>query len=152
MHTHRRLLLDCPPNSVWRCLTEFELQKQWITQLVDETPDDPARVGAGAGSTIRMREGGKIVTYRSVVTAWEPERRLAIRLSGGSFAPGMEMDIVYALSQGEGGTILDYDAQVPLKGIMFKLMAPIIWLVAASTAKKDLAKLRALAPTIMRAT
>jgi hypothetical protein len=152
MHLHRRILLDSTPSAVWRCLTQFELQRQWITQLVEETPDNPGRVGLGAGSTVKMREGGKIVTYRSAVTAWEPERRLAIRLSGGSFSPGMEMDVAYDLSLGETGTFLDYDVQVPLKGFVFKLMAPIIWLAAASNAKKDLAKLRGLAPTIKGAT
>ena len=140
------------PLAVWRCLTEFKLQQKWITQLVEETPDDPEQVGLGAGSTVRMREGSKIVTYRSVVTAWEPGRRLAIRLSGGSFPPGMEMDVTYGLSQGETGTHLDYDVQVPLKGVFFKLMAPFIWVVAARNAKKDLAKLQGLAPTIISAT
>jgi hypothetical protein len=152
MHLHRRVSLACTPTALWRCLTEFDLQKQWITQLVDETPDHPAHVGVGAASTMRMREGKKIVTYRSVVLAWEPGRRLAIRLSGGSFAPGMEMDVAYGLSLGETGMTLDYDVQVPLKGIMFKLMAPLIWLASASNAKKSLMKLKALGETIARAT
>jgi uncharacterized protein YndB with AHSA1/START domain len=151
MHIHRRTLLDCPPSAVWRCLTEFDLQQRWITQLVEEIPDDPGRVGLGAVSTLRMREGNRVVTYRSVVTAWEPGRRLALRLSGGSFSPGMQMDVAYDLSPSETGTVLEYDVQVPLKGIVFKLMAPIIWFVAASNAKRDLTKLRSLAPTIARA-
>src|SRR5688500_14783494 len=40
MRVHRQLKIDAPPSAVWRCLVEPELQKQWITQLVDETPDD----------------------------------------------------------------------------------------------------------------
>ena len=148
MHIHRRVSLDCSPKAVWRCLTEFDLQQQWIAQLVDETPDEPGPVGVGVGSTMRLREGGKIVAYRCIVTGWEPERRLAIRLSGGSFAAGMEMDVAYELAQDGTSTILDYDVKVPLKGFFFTLMAPLIWLAAAGNAKKDLAKLKALAPTV----
>ncbi len=118
--------------------------------MEDETPEDPAKTeGVGAVSTMRLREGGKLVSYRCVVTAWEPRRRLAVRLSGGSFAPGMEMDVVYELSNDEmARTTLDYDVQVPLVGLFYKLLAPLIWLMAASNAKKDLAKLCALAPTV----
>jgi carbon monoxide dehydrogenase subunit G len=149
MHIHRQLAIACPPRSVWRCLTEFELQKEWITQLVDETPDQPnAPVGIGSASNMRLREGGKTVTYRCVVTKWQPERKLGICLSGGSFAAGMNMHVVYDLKPTELGTTLDYDVQVPLKGLFFKLMAPLIWIAAASNAKKDLTKLKSLAPTI----
>jgi carbon monoxide dehydrogenase subunit G len=146
MHIHRRIEVDCRPEQLWRCLTDAALLKQWVSNLVEETPDDPKRNGLGALSTIQMREGTKVVAYRSVVTAWDPERRLAIRLSGGSFAKGMAMDVLYALSQPtEVRTVLDYDVTVRLKGLFFTLLGPIIFLASASSTRKDLAKLKALA-------
>ena len=149
MQLHRRISIDCTQAVLWRCLTDLSLQKQWISQLVDETPDDPAHNGLGATSTIRIREGNGIVSYRCVVTAWEPRNRLAIQLSGGSFAEGMEMEVEYLLAPGdEGGTLLDYDVRVPLTGLVFKLLAPIIWLVSVNNARRDLSKLAALAPTV----
>jgi hypothetical protein len=96
-----------------------------------------------------MREGSRVVTYRSIVTEWEPKQKLAIRLSGGSLGEGMEMDVIYELNQEDlTGVVLDYDATVPLKGFFFKLLAPIIWLGMAGSSKQDLAKLKALAPTV----
>jgi hypothetical protein len=149
MRIHRRIQIEASAAVVWRCLTEPQLLEQWVSQWVDETPDDSPGTGLGASSTLRLREGGKIVTYRSVVTAWEPERKLAIRLSGGSFPPGMEMDIIYELHWGDRNiTFLDYDATIPLKGIAYKLLAPIIWLACVSNARTDLAKLKVLAPSI----
>jgi carbon monoxide dehydrogenase subunit G len=149
MNMHRRIEIACAPAQLWRCFTDVAILKQWISQLVDETPDDPAQHGQGALSTLYMREGKKIVAYRSMVTAWQPERRLAIRLSGGSFGQGVEMDVLYELSREAGArTILNYDVNVPLKGVLFRLMAPILWLASASNAKRDLAKLVTLAESM----
>jgi hypothetical protein len=146
MHIHRRIEIDCSPKILWKCLTDDELVKQWVSQLVDDIPDDRQRIGLGALSTLRLREGAKVVSYRSVVTEWEPERLLAIRLSGGSFAPGMEMDVRYEISQEHvTGTVLDMDVTVPLKGLLFKLLGPLVWLGSVSNAKKDLTKLKELA-------
>lgn len=148
MRTHRQVSIACPPAALWRCLTEFELQKRWLTDLVDETPEDPAKTsGVGAASRMRIREGSKVNTYRSVVTAWEPNRRLAVRLTEGSFAPGMAMDVTYTITAAPGGCLLDFDVEVPLKGILFKLMAPLIWIMSAANARRDLGKLATLAPT-----
>jgi carbon monoxide dehydrogenase subunit G len=149
MHLHRNVDVDCHPEILWRCLTDVEILKHWISQFVDETLDDPRHTGLGASSTIRMREGKRVVAYRSLVTTWEPERRLGIRLSGGSFAQGMDMDVLYVLSSGGSDrAILDYDVSVPLKGFLFKLMGPIIKLAAARNAKKDLSRLALLAPSV----
>jgi uncharacterized protein YndB with AHSA1/START domain len=149
MHIHRRVRIDASPPAVWRCLTETSLLKQWVSNLLEETPEGPQQSGIGAVSNIQMREGSRVVTYRSIVTEWEPKQKLAIRLSGGSLGEGMEMDVIYELNQEDlTGVVLDYDATVPLKGFFFKLLAPIIWLGMAGSSKQDLAKLKALAPTV----
>jgi hypothetical protein len=148
LQTNRRLVVACPPEILWRCLTDPSILKQWITQLVEEKFDDPAHGGLGARSTILLREGNKIVAYRSVVTAWEPKHCLAIRLSEGSFAPGMEMDVRYELAGDLGSrTLLDYGVIVPMKGV-FKLLYPLIWLGSVASAKKDLAKLQRVAASL----
>ena len=141
MHIHKQVTIACPPAKLWRCLTEPAIQKQWLVDVIDDIPDDPAKRGAGAFSTMRIREGGKVQVYRSLVTAWEPERKLAIQLTGGSFAAGMAMDVTYAIASDDAGSVLDYDVIVPLQGFAFKLMAPLIWVVSQSNARKALDKL-----------
>lgn len=147
MRIHRQLNIDASPAAVWRCLVEPELQKRWITQLVDETPDDASAVGLGTTSTMRMQEGDKVVPYRCKVTAWEPERHLTIQLTGGTFAEDMAMDVKYDLVPALAGTTLDYDVVVPMKGFAFKVLTPLIWLAASSNSTKDLAKLSVVAET-----
>lgn len=147
MRVHRQLKIDAPPAAVWRCLVEPELQKRWITQLVDETPDDASAVGVGATSSMRLREGDQVVTYRSKVTAWEPERHLSIQLTGGTFAEDMAMDVRYDLVPEAAGTTLDYDVVVPMKGFASKVLTPLLWLVASTNSIKDLARLSVVAET-----
>jgi uncharacterized protein YndB with AHSA1/START domain len=148
MRAHRRITIDSPSEVVWLCLTDPALVKQWITNMVDDIPEHPGRpIGVGTRSTMRLREGKRIRDYTCIITAWEPGKHLAIRMAGGSFAPGMEMDVRYQLSPvPEGRTLLDFDVQVPMKG-WFRLMAPLFKLMAAGNTNRELAKLQEVART-----
>lgn len=139
------MTVPCTPAKLWTLLTDPVLIKTWLEDLVDDTPDDPSRTsGVGVRSTMRIREGRKVQTYQSVTTAWVPERHVAIRLTGGSFANGMAMDVDYRIAPEGTGSRLDYVVDVPLKGI-FVLMAPLIWIGSRSNASKALAKLAEVA-------
>lgn len=139
------MTVPCTPAKLWGLLTEPALIKTWLEDLVDDTPDDPSRTsGVGVHSTMRLREGRKIQTYRSVTTAWEPQRRVAIQLTGGSFAQGMAMDVDYRITPEGAGSRLDYEVTVPLKGF-FILIAPLIWIGSRANAGKALSKLAEVA-------
>jgi carbon monoxide dehydrogenase subunit G len=146
MRAQKTVRIACTPAQLWPYLTEPELIKRWVEDLVDDTPEDPARTtGVGVVSTMRLREGGKTRSYRSVMTAWEPPRRLALRLTGGSFAEGMAMDVEYRIAPDGAGCILEQDVAVPLKG-WFVLMAPLVWIGSRANARKTLGKLAEIAP------
>lgn len=145
MEVRRQVRIEAPVARVWDCLTDPAKLPRWISAFVDEVPDDPAKAGVGATSTLRLREGRKVVAYRSVVTMWEEPRRLAIRLTGGTFPEGMAMDVEYRLAADGAGTVLDFDSRATLKGLLFVLMAPLIRLAAGANAKRDLAALKRLA-------
>jgi carbon monoxide dehydrogenase subunit G len=145
MRVQKTIQIACTPDQLWPYLTEPALIPRWIEDLVDDTPDDPAKTtGVGVASTMRMREGGKISAYRSVMTAWDAPRHLALRLTGGSFAEGMAMDIDYRVTPEGAGCRLDQVVVIPLKGV-FVLMAPLIWLGSRANARKTLGKLAEIA-------
>ena len=145
MHVRKTLDIACSPARLWPYLTEPELIKRWLADLVDDTPEDPAKTsGVGVVSTMRLREGSKIQSYRCVTTAWEHERRVAIRLTGGSFADGMAMDVDYRITPAGEGSRLDYEVHVPLKGV-FILLAPVMWIASRGNARKTLGKLAEIA-------
>lgn len=137
--------MPCTPEKLWPLLTEPERIKTWLEDLVDDVPDDPSRTGGvGVRSTMRLREGKKVQTYRCVTTAWEPRRRVAIQLTGGSFAEGMAMDVDYRIAPEGTGSRLDYAVNVPLKGF-FVVIAPLIWIGARANGAKALRKLAEVA-------
>jgi len=144
MRLHKQVRIACTPATLWRHLTESELLKQWIPDLVDDTADEGVQPGLGATSTMRLREGSKVQSYRSVVTAWEPERKVAVRLTGGSFAAGSAMDVSYEFVPEANGCVLDYDVDIPLATLPFKLLAPLIWIVSTGNANKALTNLARL--------
>ena len=147
MHVHRRVEIACTAQALWRCLADPGIVKQWVPGVVEIVPEPGPGPGEGldAASTMRIREGGKIASYRSVVTRWEPDRAIGIRMSGGSFAPGMHMDVTYEIAERTGACVLDYDVTCELKGVLYKLMAPLIWAVSRASAKKSLDNLSAIA-------
>jgi carbon monoxide dehydrogenase subunit G len=145
MRVQKTIQIACTPDQLWPYLTEPALIQRWVEDLVDDTPDDPAKTtGVGVASTMRLREGGKVRSYRSVMTAWDAPRHLALRLTGGSFAEGMAMDIDYRVTPEGAGCRLDQVVVMPLKGV-FVLMAPLIWLGSRANARKTLGKLAEIA-------
>ena len=149
MHIRRNVLIDCKPKALWRCITEPELIQQWITDLVEEIPDDDTKTGLGAQSTVRIREGGRIVSYRCIVIEWSSEFRVGVRLSGGSLGPGDVIDVTYEIARGEDtGTMLHYDLNFPIRRLFLVLLAPFIWFGIQGNLKRDFALLAELAKSI----
>ncbi len=145
MRLQKTVQIACAPARLFTCLTDPAVIKRWLEDLVDDTPEDPTKTsGVGVVSTMRIREGGKIQSYRCVMTAWDPERRVALRLTGGSFGEGMAMDVDYRITPEAPGCRLDYEVDVPLKG-WFVLMAPVIWLASRVGSRKQLGKLAEVA-------
>lgn len=145
MEARHSQVIAATPAVLWRCLTEPALLKDWVPGYVDETPEDPARTGGvGVVSTMRLREGSRIKSYRCVVTRWEPERGVGIRISGGAFAKDMHMDVDYAIERMDGACRVDFREQCAMKGL-YLILAPLIWLVSRANAAKALATLAQVA-------
>ncbi len=150
MHLHRQLAIDAPPADVWRCITEYDLRKRWMGQLESEEIDDPERKGVGSTATVRLRQNGKIVEYRSTIIDWEPERKLSVGITGGTLPPELAMGAMYELAPGDdvAKTVLDYDFHLPVKSFFMRLLSPLIRAGAAKVIDPDLARLKALAESL----
>jgi len=139
MRVQKSVTVAATPDLCWQVLTTREHQKRWLPEVVDHIPDDPARKdGVGATSTLKIQEGKRIVDYRETITAWEPGRVLAIRLSGGSLG-SMSMDVTYRFVPEAKGTRLDYEAQMETKGL-FILLAPLFKLISGAKVGGTLAR------------
>lgn len=150
MHLHRQIAIDAPPADVWRCITDSDLRKRWMEQLVSEEIDDPEHRGAGSTATVRLNQNGKIVNYRSTIIDWEPERKLSAGITGGTLPPELAIGAIYELAPGDdpAKTVLDYNFHLPVRNWFFRLLSPLMRAGVAKVIDPDLARLKALAESL----
>lgn len=70
------------PDVVWRLITDWEHQDDWMLEASDFTVTSEQRTGVGVEAQATITIGGIRTRDRVRVVAWEPERRLVIRHEG----------------------------------------------------------------------
>lgn len=70
--------LDGPPELVWRLLTDWERQGDWMLEAKDFEVISPHREGVGVEALATVTIGGIATRDRIRVDAWEPPHRLGI--------------------------------------------------------------------------
>jgi uncharacterized protein YndB with AHSA1/START domain len=81
----RDVLLDVPPATAFRWLSEPPLLARWLGGFVESRPLGDGTLRVGARSLEIIEEGGRRVEMTSEVTALDPGRVLEVRLE----APGL---------------------------------------------------------------
>jgi carbon monoxide dehydrogenase subunit G len=76
------VVVDSPPEAVWRELADVANQPRWMTDLKSVELLDPGPVGAGTRAVGLVRILGVPVSDPVTVTAFEPPRRFGIRHDG----------------------------------------------------------------------
>jgi len=100
----------CPPDRLWHCIEDPELQKQWMKGMLDNQQTSAGPKGVGSTFRMKIQEGGKVADYDGKVTAYDRPRHMAVELCGGNFPAGMVVNVDYRLTEQNGGTHLDYIA------------------------------------------
>ncbi|MFP5297482.1 MAG: SRPBCC family protein [Actinomycetota bacterium] len=75
-------VLPGPPDVVWHLITDWENQDRWMLEARDFVVTSDHREGVGVEGEATVTIGGITTRDRIVVTAWEPERLLAIEHFG----------------------------------------------------------------------
>lgn len=72
------VVLPAPPDVVWRAITDWEAQDEWMLEASDFVVVSPQREGVGVEAEATVRIGGIATRDRIRVDVWEPERHLGI--------------------------------------------------------------------------
>lgn len=96
--------LPGPPEVVWRLITDWEHQDDWMLEASDFVVTSAAREGIGVEAAATIRIGGIRTRDTITVSGWDPPGRLVIEHRGWVRGTG---DIRLA-SQGDGGTRIDW--------------------------------------------
>lgn len=71
-------VLPGPPEVVWRLITDWEHQDDWMLEARDFVITSAEREGVGVEGRATVSIGGITTTDTVTVTRWEPNKRLAI--------------------------------------------------------------------------
>ncbi|MEM7191452.1 MAG: SRPBCC family protein [Pseudomonadota bacterium] len=140
--------IAAPVPVVWSFLDDDEKLPLWMTEIVDISYPDGRNTENPVGTRFcqTLREGGREKTYDGLVTAYEPEHLLGVRLSDQSFG----VDVTYELSPNEKGTRLDYAADLALQSWFAKLLGFLFKPLTMSILKRHMANLKRVAEEAAR--
>ena len=74
--------LPAPPEVVWKLVTDWERQGEWMLEASDFVVTSPHREGIGVEAEATITIAGIRTRDRIRVIGWEPEHRLAIEHLG----------------------------------------------------------------------
>lgn len=143
MRHERTVEINAQTERVFDLIDDPEKAKLWMDGLQETviTESTPNRVGSKFRQ--KIREGGRAVEYSGEVTAYEPQRRLAVRIAGKGFG----VDVDYRLTPIDAGTRLDFTCDVTMTNWFTRLMGKLAAGMNRRIMDKQMAKLKAIAET-----
>jgi uncharacterized protein YndB with AHSA1/START domain len=129
-----------PVEDVFRVLSDPATTPRWSVNAIEVhvTTAGPVGVGSRRRATVR-RFGGGTTQNEIEVTAFEPNRRIALR----SIESPVPFNTAYTLTPIGLGTRVDWDWDFELKGGL-RLVAPLIRSMFARSFRADLARLKSM--------
>ena len=125
--------IDRPVETVWAQLTDFDRADPWMTSVDNLAKTTDGSIAAGTRLTFRSRGQER----ETVVTAWEPGRRLELTSTQG----GVTANYDYVLEPTDDGTRITLDARCRATG-PWRLIHPLIVFAMKRSDGDQLAKLR----------
>lgn len=135
--------IEAPVPIVWRFIDDDTKIPLWMSECAGITYPDGQDRDNPVGTRFRqtLREGGREKTYEGLVTAYELEHLLGVRLSDGSFG----VDVTYRLAPSPGGSRLDYSADIALQSFFIKFLAYLFKPLTSRIMKRHMANLKRVA-------
>ena len=90
--------VPAPPEVVWRLITDWERQGDWMLEASDFVVTSPHREGVGVEAEATIKIAGIKTRDKVRVTGWDPPRRLAIEHLGWVSGAGE----IYVVPSGPG--------------------------------------------------
>ena len=144
MDIERTIEIAVSPATLWPLLTESEQMKRWMPELVSSEPVTPGSPRVGSITHVVIKEGAREVEYTSEVIALDPQAHLEIELKGASLGAS-PMRVEYRLAAAGASTSLWCNARWQPRGLMLRLMSPLINVMGRRNNRLALQRLKALA-------
>ena len=133
------ITIDRPVADVFRVLTTPEDTPKWSSSALEETlTSGPVGVGSTRRAVVRSFFG-RTTTNETIVTVYEPYRRVAMRTTSGP----VPVEATWSFTPVPGGTRVDWDWSFALAGIV-RLLAPALTSYFRRAFRRDLDCLKQL--------
>ena len=127
-------------DDVFLVLTTPEDTPKWSASAVDERLTSPGPVGVGSTRHATVRTfGGRTTTNETIVTAFEPNRRVAMR----TVTARVPFEAAWSFTPVAGGTRVDWAWSFELRGVA-RLFGPPFAAYFRRSLRRDLARLKAM--------
>jgi carbon monoxide dehydrogenase subunit G len=140
-----RYEFDCTPEHLFSFLIDDKKMLKWMHGVtrIEPITDGPPAVGAKA--RLWIKEGRKESEYVSEVTAFEPNRQVAVVLTGGCFGEGTTITADYQLNDMGNRTSLVYTCEMKSVRLIVRIMERLFRPFNRRIVKKMMRSLKELA-------
>lgn len=129
-----------PVEDVFRVLTMPEDTPKWSASAVEERLTSPGPVGVGSTRHATVRTfGGRTTTNETIVRAFEPNRRVAMR----TISAQVPFEAAWSFDKVAGGTRVDWAWSFEFAGVA-RLFGPAFGRYFRRSLERDLARLKAM--------
>jgi ligand-binding SRPBCC domain-containing protein len=130
-------VINRPVEEVFSFLSNFANNSQWEPGILESKQVSPAPMGAGTQLMDVRKVMGRKVETTYEVTAYEPNKRFAIKSTSGP----VRVKASYSFEPVDGGTRVTDAAEFETSGF-FRLLQPIFALTVKKQMKANFAKIK----------
>ena len=136
-------VIHAPVETVFGLLENPEQRKSWTEGLEETTYTHVPQDGSRVGTTFveRVREGGRITEYSGRLTAFEPNRLIAVEIGNRHFT----MAIRYDLSENNGSCRILYSGEMQPHTLLGRMVGFLFGWLTRKIARKQLGNLTRVA-------
>jgi len=116
-----RATIARPRNEVFAFVADARNRPRWDDSVASEELTSPEPIGVGSTVRTRLRSMGREYQYTWEITQHQPPDRQTIESTSGPFP----ITLAYELSDGTGGTVVDFSVTGRPSGLL-GLMQPLI--------------------------
>ena len=136
--TGMSITINRPIDDVFRVLTTPEDTPRWSSSAIEEQLTSPGPVGVGSTRRAVVRSfGGRTTTNETIVTEFEPNRRVAMR----SVSAPVPFEAAWSFARLPEGTRVDWTWSFEFKGAA-RLIGPPFAVYFQRSLQQDLARLK----------
>lgn len=133
------LIVDRPLQEVWEFISDFANSEAWDPGVASARKVTEGDVRVGTCYALQVVFNGKEMPMTYEVTEYEPTRRVVLHGDG---SPITAVDDIRFTATPDGGTKIDYVADLRLKGVL-KIAAPLLRGKFAETGRAAIEGMRA---------